>query len=238
MQEFVVPVPARSRTTESTRILLPDLVYDNLLTLVVSGDLAPGELLREEEIAAWLDVSRTPVRDAITRLREQGLAVARPNRGTRVAEIDLDQARMIFQTLAALHGMAARLALPHLTEDDLAYMRNLIDEGSPVDPLNAGPLEVPVVQHIIQLFRERSGNHVLDEAIRRLQPHMTRLRGLTSDRIPREWVQEKGTELLHAIETGSPDLMNQLVQGFFLSFSESLLAEAAERLGRPVPAAT
>ncbi len=232
-----MPVPPRSRSTESTRTLLPDLVYDNLLTLVIAGDLAPGELLREEEIAAWLDVSRTPVRDAITRLREQGLAVARPNRGTRVAEIDLDRARMIFETLAALHGMAARLALPNLTEDDVAHMRDLVAGGSPVDALNAGPVEVPAVQQIIQLFRDRSGNDVLDEAIRRLQPHMTRIRKLTSDVIPREWVQEKGGELLEAIEAGSPDLMNQLVQSFFLGFSENLLVEAAQHLGRTVPPA-
>ncbi|GIG23219.1 hypothetical protein Cch01nite_39430 [Cellulomonas chitinilytica] len=234
-----MPVPARTRTTETPRTLLPDLVYDNLLTLVISGDLAPGELLREEEIAAWLDVSRTPVRDAITRLRDQGLVVYRPNRGTRVAEIDLDQARAIGQTLAALHGMAARLALPNLTPDDIQHIRDLIaDPADLTDQLNAGPVQVTAVQRILQIFRERSGNPVLDEAIRRLQPHMTRLRGLTSDEMPRDWVRERGGAALTAIDAGSPELIGQLMQGFFLTFSENLLAEASQQLGLPLTPAS
>jgi DNA-binding GntR family transcriptional regulator len=229
-----VPVPARSRPSASPRTLLPDLVYDNVLALVISGDLAPGELLREEEIAAWLDVSRTPVRDAITRLREQGLVVYRPNRGTRVADIDLDHARMIFQTLAALHGMAARLALPNLTPEDVAHIRTLVTEPSQPDPLNAGPVQITAIAELQQIFVERSGNVVLAEAIRRLQPHMQRIRSNTSDHLSREWVQERGGAVLTTIATGSPDLIGQLVQGFFLAFSERLLSEAAQQLGLPL----
>jgi DNA-binding GntR family transcriptional regulator len=213
-------------------------VYDNVLALVISGDLAPGELLREEEIAAWLDVSRTPVRDAINRLREQGLVVNRPNRGTRVAEIDLDQARMIFQTLAALHGMAARLALPNLTPEDVAHIRQLVAAPSQPDPLNAGPVQVTAVAEIMQLFLERSGNYVLGEAVRRLQPHLQRLRSHTSDHLSLEWVQERGGAALTAIAAGSPELIGQLMQGFFLGFSENLLAEAAEQLGLPLTPGT
>jgi len=229
-----VPVPTRSLPSASPRTLLPDLVYDNLLALVISGDLAPGELLREEEIAAWLDVSRTPVRDAITRLREQGLAVSRPNRGTRVADIDLDHARMIFQTLAALHGMAARLALPNLTPEDVEHMRELITDPREPDPLNAGPVQITAVSEILQMFVQRSGNHVLAEAIRRLQPHMQRVRSNTSDRLSREWVQEHGGAVLATIVAQSPELIGQLVQGFFLAFGERLLAEAAQQLGLPL----
>jgi len=229
-----VPVPARSRPSAAPRTLLPDLVYDNVLALVISGDLAPGELLREEEIAAWLDVSRTPVRDAITRLRDQGLVVYRPNRGTRVAEIDLDHARMIFQTLAALHGMAARIALPNLTPEDVQHIRELVTDPTQPDALNAGPVQLTAISEVLQLFRERSGNYVLSEAIRRLQPHQQRLRSHTSDRASREWVQERGGALLTTIATGSPDLLGQLVQGFFLAFSENLLAEAATKLGLPL----
>jgi DNA-binding GntR family transcriptional regulator len=233
-----VPVPARSRPTTSPRTLLPDLVYDNVLALVISGDLAPGELLREEELAAWLEVSRTPVRDAISRLRDQGLVVYRPNRGTRVAEIDLDHARMIFETLAALHGMGARLALPNLAPADVAHIRALVSDPPEADPLNAGPVQTTAVQEVLQLFLERSGNHVLREAVLRLQPHMQRLRSHTADHLSRAWVQERGGALLSAIDTGSPELMGQLVQGFFLTFGENLLAEAAVQLGLPRTTAT
>ncbi|MGY4644649.1 GntR family transcriptional regulator [Cellulomonas sp. URHB0016] len=229
-----MPVPTRPRPTDSARTLLPDLVYDNVLALVISGDLEPGELLREEEIAAWLDVSRTPVRDAINRLRDQGLVVYRPNRGTRVAEIDLEHARMIFQTLAALHGMAARLALPNLTADDVAHIRGLVAEPDQADPLNVGPVQITAVQEIMVMFLERSGNHVLSEAVRRLQPHMQRLRSHTSDHLSREWVQERGGAILTAFTTGSPEIIGQLMQGFFLAFGENLLAEAAEQLGLPL----
>ncbi len=71
------------------RSLLRDDVFTRLRDAIVDGTLAPGEQLRDLELAAWLGVSRTPVREALLRLGEAGLVVARPGRSTVVTPLDL-----------------------------------------------------------------------------------------------------------------------------------------------------
>ena len=75
-----MPIPSSSPF--KGRTLLRDDVYRQLREAIVDGTLAPGESLRDGEIAEWLGVSRTPVREALLRLAESGLVVARPGRST------------------------------------------------------------------------------------------------------------------------------------------------------------
>ncbi|MFE7508077.1 GntR family transcriptional regulator [Promicromonospora sp. NPDC057488] len=105
------------------RRLLRDDVYGRLRDAIVDGSLAPGEQLRDGELAAWLGVSRTPVREALLRLAEAGLVVARPGSSTTVSSLDLRDVRGARDVVAAMHQIAVREAVPGLTEDDLAAMR-------------------------------------------------------------------------------------------------------------------
>ncbi|MGI5158988.1 GntR family transcriptional regulator [Microbispora sp. CA-102843] len=87
-----------------------DKVYEDLRRRILTGAHQPGEWLREEGIATALNVSRTPVRDALRRLQADGLIELHPNRGARVAgfaDADLDD---IFSMRALLEGFAAHRA--------------------------------------------------------------------------------------------------------------------------------
>ena len=90
---------------------------------IVDGTLAPGESLRDGELAEWLGVSRTPVREALLRLGESGLVIARPGRSTVVAVVDEDAVRGARDVVAAMHELAARVAVPSLGPDQLEAMR-------------------------------------------------------------------------------------------------------------------
>ena len=90
---------------------------------IVDGTLAPGESLRDGELAEWLGVSRTPVREALLRLGESGLVIARPGRSTVVAVVDEDAVRGARDVVAAMHELAARVAVPALAPDQLEVMR-------------------------------------------------------------------------------------------------------------------
>lgn len=103
--------------------LLRDSVHDRLRDAIVDGTLAPGEVVRDTELAAWLGVSRTPVREALLRLGETGLVRAAPGRSTVVAEIDLDEVREAHAVVVALHRLAVSEAVARLTDDDLDRMR-------------------------------------------------------------------------------------------------------------------
>jgi DNA-binding GntR family transcriptional regulator len=109
-----MPVPSRHDVHK--RPLLRDDVYASLRDAIVDGTLAPGERLRDGELSAWLGVSRTPIREALLRLERAGLVVARPGRSTTVAEFDPASTLSAQQVCAAMHELAARLAVPRLPE--------------------------------------------------------------------------------------------------------------------------
>jgi DNA-binding GntR family transcriptional regulator len=115
-----MPIP---ESVPLDRRLLRDDVYGRLRDAIVDGSLAPGEQLRDGELADWLGVSRTPVREALLRLADAGLVVARPGRSTTVSSLDLREVRDARDVVAAMHEVAVREAVRSLTEDDLEAMR-------------------------------------------------------------------------------------------------------------------
>lgn len=118
-----MPIPENAAPAVD-RSLLRDEVYARLRDALVDGTLAPGEQLRDAELAAWLGVSRTPVREALLRLAEAGLVVARPGRSTTVSSLDLRAVQDARDVVAAMHELAVRAAVPRLTVTDLNRMRS------------------------------------------------------------------------------------------------------------------
>ncbi len=104
--------------------LLRDTVHLRLRDAIVDGTLAPGEVVRDTELATWLGVSRTPVREALLRLGESGLVRAAPGRSTVVAEIDLAEVREAHAVVATMHRLAVAEAVARLTTADLRSMRH------------------------------------------------------------------------------------------------------------------
>jgi DNA-binding GntR family transcriptional regulator len=116
-----MPIPQESTVID--RSLLRDDVHRRLQDAIVDGTLAPGEQLRDGELASWLGVSRTPVREALLRLGEAGLVVATPGRSTLVSGLDVRAVREARDVVAAMHELAVREAVASLTTSDLARMR-------------------------------------------------------------------------------------------------------------------
>ena len=116
-----MPVPSSPAPLRPT--LLRDSVHDRLRDAIVDGTLAPGEVVRDTELATWLGVSRTPVREALLRLGETGLVRSAPGRSTVVAEIDLAEVREAHSVVVAMHRLAVAEAVGRLTHDDVERMR-------------------------------------------------------------------------------------------------------------------
>lgn len=127
-----------------------DFAYDTLLDAFRSGRYRAGDRLREEEIAASLGVSRTPVREALRRCEAQGLLRTAPGRGLVVASLDRSELLELYAMRELLEGAAARLAAE-----------------------NAGPAEVAVLARLCEDFSREKGspdklaaiNRALHEAI-------------------------------------------------------------------------
>ncbi len=87
-----------------------DCAYEKLLSLIVEGHLLPGQPISERQIAANLGIGRTPVREAMRALAQDGLLEIIPARGTFVRGISDDQLRELYEVRQALEGQAAELA--------------------------------------------------------------------------------------------------------------------------------
>lgn len=109
------------------RSLLRDDVYRRLRDAIVDGTFLPGEQLKDADLAEWLGVSRTPVREALLRLGASGLVVAVPGRSTTVSAIDPKAVEDARDVVAAMHVLVARDMAGNLSDADVARMRDAND---------------------------------------------------------------------------------------------------------------
>lgn len=116
-----MPVPRGSAVPR--RPLLRDDVHQRLRDAIVDGTLTPGEQLRDQELAEWLGVSRTPVREALLRLAQAGLVETAPGRSTTVAPLDHRAVRDAQSVVASMHRLAVEQAVAQLDGSDIATMR-------------------------------------------------------------------------------------------------------------------
>jgi GntR family transcriptional regulator, rspAB operon transcriptional repressor len=101
----------RARRTEN----LSGQVYSQIKTLILCNEILPGEKLHHQELSERLGVSRTPVREALTRLVQEGYVSFLPNRGFTCKEIRLQEADELYQLREALEAFAVEKAVENLT---------------------------------------------------------------------------------------------------------------------------
>ena len=91
-------------------ISLAKLVRDDMLAMILRGDLQPGQRINEPDVAARLGISRVPVREALRELESTGLVVARKNAGVFVREPNAEEVRDLYEMRGVLDGFAGRRA--------------------------------------------------------------------------------------------------------------------------------
>ncbi len=110
---------------EISRLALHDQVASRLRTMLVEGRIAPGAKLNERELCLQLNVSRTPLREAIKLLAAEGLVDLLPNRGAVAVKLTEADVLNTFEVLAMLEGMSGELAAKRITDEELAEVRAL-----------------------------------------------------------------------------------------------------------------
>src|SRR5688500_10435660 len=97
------------------RTLLRDSAYEAIKAAIVDGELAPGQTIRDLDLAAHLGLSRAPVREALARLADEGLVESKPQSWTRVTPLVLSEVRDAATVVRAMHEVAVREAVPRVT---------------------------------------------------------------------------------------------------------------------------
>jgi DNA-binding GntR family transcriptional regulator len=152
--------PPRYQTAEQ-------YVYEHMRRQILSGAIPGGTHLNQDEIAARLDVSRTPVRQAFLHLGSDGLVTNRPNRGSVVTSLSPDEILELFEIRAVLEGFAVSLALPRL---DARAQKSI---KARVDALDAAQADasrwIELHDELHHFLCELSGRPRLVEQVRQLR---------------------------------------------------------------------
>jgi DNA-binding GntR family transcriptional regulator len=125
MTSNVAPFPKPARTPRPVTGLKPERVAGLVREMILQDELTPGAPIRERTLAEKLNVSRTPLREALKILATEGLVELQPRRGATVAAPGDRETRELLQLLGALEGFAAGLCCRSATAEDLKEIRAL-----------------------------------------------------------------------------------------------------------------
>lgn len=156
-----------------TTIVKKNLKNSTYLTLkekLINCIYPPGTILNEIQLAEDFGLSRTPVREAISRLEMDGYVRVMPKKGIYVTDISLNDVHQIFQTRIAIEPIALKLAAPYLETDELIMFRNRFEHDTP-DIINAFRLDTAMHLFII----EHCGNRYIIDMMRKLFDDNTRI---------------------------------------------------------------
>jgi len=124
---LAIEVTARPKSKHAIpRQSLAAAVVERLRERILSGELAEGEQLRQESIAAEFETSRIPVREALSHLAGEGLVRIVGNRGAVVAVLSADEVMQIFETRAVLESYIVRLAIPNMRAEDFRKAEEIL----------------------------------------------------------------------------------------------------------------
>ncbi|MHC5537573.1 GntR family transcriptional regulator [Singulisphaera rosea] len=147
---------------------LSNRVYDYLLPMILTGELAPGGSLREVELANRLGVSRTPIREALHRLAEYGVVEMRANHGAVVRRLGREELIHFHQMREALEGLAAELACGHVSSSDFDRLDSLAEAARDISAPGYFEAFDRFDVELHSLIGTRSGNPLLSREIVKL----------------------------------------------------------------------
>lgn len=179
-------------------------LYHQLLEEVLEGDLRPGQILVESALGERFGVSRTPIREALRMLEQDGV-LERVNRGMRVRETSAEEVLEIYGVRAILEASAARDAATRRTDFDLATLDRLMQEMS--EAREAPPEELASINRSFhRAIWQAARNHTLTDLLERLAVHLRRYPATTYTRSGR-WDEalDEHRAVLEAIRAGNPD---------------------------------
>lgn len=155
---------------------LRDVVFMSLREAILKGDLKPGERLLELQLADKLGVSRTPIREAIRMLEQEGLAVTIPRRGAEVAKMTLKDMEDVLEIREALDELAVKIACVKISEEqfDMLIEKKLAFEASTQTREVKKIAEADVSFH--DVIYEATGNPKLVSMLNHLREQVYRYR--------------------------------------------------------------
>src|SRR3954451_12436973 len=219
--------PAEPYATKS------DFAYTRVRELILAGDLEPGSVINQAQLAKTIGISTTPLREALRRLMQQGLVELDAHRDARVTQLDAEEARDLLEVRRSLDPMAASLAAERRTRQDLAEMRTCLD-GLETLPSNPTVGQLNAHRRFHSAIYRASHNAMLIEMLDGLWDTADRHRrhGLQVERSDEERAMKAREHalLFQAITEGDSETAADVMRAHIQT---SLGAKSAWRLAKP-----
>lgn len=195
-------------------ISLSEHVYITLKRQIMKGELLPGHRMIVLDIAKQFSVSQAPVREALERLKQEGLIVGRMNKGSIVSEITAQEIRDIYELRQMVEGNVLRATMKVLEDKDIVYlegviagMREAIDQDDPYRLV-----ELDMLFH--GYFYLRSGNALLYDIWNRIKTKIMRFISITNQDHQGYSIPNSHSEILELIKSGDVDRTEEnLIRG-------------------------
>ncbi len=207
-----------------------EAVYKSLIDAISAGTLAPGERITQEDLAEQLNVSRSPVLQALRLLKKEGLLEEAPGRGLVVARLDPARIGHLYQVRGALEALAARLAAGR----NVKLPQSLIEAGRRAaagSDINA-MIEADMAFH--RAIYEASGNPCILDTQTLNWVHLRRVMGAVLQRSAgRAGIWDEHAAILNAINEGNAELAATLSQQHADRAGAALVTELQKNASSP-----
>lgn len=206
-----------------------ELVYNWVKEQIRKGQLPPGSRVRENELATALDVSRTPVREAVNRLLSEGQLAISP-RGLSVAELDRQQVLELYALREFLEGASARFAAQHADPIEVENLRELIEESRRIadDP----PAQAALNKTFHLAISSAAHNRYVEDALLRMSAFLALIAGTTYEMSGRfEDVIAQHIEVVDAIEARDPEMAEKKMREHIRKSAAARMRLFLNRLG-------
>lgn len=204
-------------------VSLEKLAYESIKAAILSFQFMPDESLVETDLARQLGISKTPVRDALSRLEKEGFVEKIPYKGYTVTGLSQQTVIEIFEIRATLEGLSARQATPNFTEQDVDIAHDLVrrhhEAARQGDMQAASELNKEFHAHILL----KAKNSWLRQILGNLEDHLQRYRLLSNFQAGRlEKSVDEHETILSAIAARQPEKAEQAVRTHLLSVVQDL----------------
>jgi len=218
-------------------IPLAKLVRDDMLAMILGGELLPGQRINEPDIAARLRVSRVPVREALRELESTGLVVARKHAGVFVREPSAQELHDLYEMRGLLDGFAGR-RVAHLDKPARIALADRLDAS-------IAEMKAAAALHDVQRYYrenlsfhwaivEAAGNHALADTYRGVvqKLHLSRLKNLSRD-IGMQTSIAEHEKIARALRKGDIARCEELMARHVAHAYDRLQGSRDEAAGRP-----
>jgi DNA-binding GntR family transcriptional regulator len=205
--------------------LVAERAYVELRDRIVTLRLAPGTVLREDELMREMEIGRTPLREAVKRLALENLVAVQPRRGTFVSAVEAADIVNISEVRTELEGYAAELAALRMDGTERSAAEQLLDEIEEVTEPHDQEWLMRFDERIHRFTWEATGNPYLVETLERYFTHSLRIWYLVLDRVPGlgHTVHDQ-VHLVEALLERDPARAREIMREHVRAFQREILA--------------